>query len=369
MQRQAISCDRELIARRDASVAAKKRPAELEALLQQRQNDAKAAYLAHMKAESTHADARSALALHQKIVTSVDAALAATEAARQLVPDDRSLSEAAQKIKDKSADLKKTAPALRARIDAAAAPLSKANELHDAAKAALRACMDEKARRESAVAAAIAAVNAAESPSKATRSKLAEAADELSLLRGNQFAQAQLKPLTPEQICWSVLKVTGVYDRYLNAEAAELDKKKPLIGPLALDPLQKIARAVELERRTYEKLKGNVAPFIAIYGAAPGQPQSDFFATADQALFAANGGSINGWIAPAGGNVSERMVQEKDPNKAAVDLYMTILSRPAGPEESADVARLLAAREKDKKSAVQELVWGLLTSVEFRFNH
>ena len=102
-------------------------------------------------------------------------------------------------------------------------------------------------------------------------------------------------------------------------------------------------------------------PFIAIYAAAPGQPQNDFFATADQALFAANGGSINSWIAPAGGNVSERMVQEKDPSKAAVDLYMTILSRPPTPEESADVVRVLPPEAKEKPAAVQELVWGLLT--------
>ena len=88
--------------------------------MQQRQNEAKAADLARSNAEKTHADARSALALHQKIATSVDAALAATEAARQLLPDDPALSEAAQKIKDKSADLQKTAPALKARIDAAA---------------------------------------------------------------------------------------------------------------------------------------------------------------------------------------------------------------------------------------------------------
>ena len=55
--------------------------------------------------------------------------------------------------------------------------------------------------------------------------------------------------------------------------------------------------------------------FVHIYAAAPGQPQNDFFATADQALFAANGGSINSWIAPQGGNVSERMIQEKDPRR------------------------------------------------------
>ena len=134
-------------------------------------------------------------------------------------------------------------------------------------------------------------------------------------------------------------------------------------------PRSRRARAIEIEQRTFDKLKGNLAPFITIYAAAAGQPQNDFFATADQALFAANGGSINSWIAPAGGNISERMVQEKDSRKAADDLYMTILSRPPTPEESADVARVLAVAAKDKPAAVQELVWGLLTSAEFRFNH
>ena len=51
---------------------------------------------------------------------------------------------------------------------------------------------------------------------------------------------------------------------------------------------------------------------------------------------------------PRGGNVSERMVQEKDPRKAAEDLYMTILSRPPTSEESADVVRVLAVPAGDQ---------------------
>ena len=163
--------------------------------------------------------------------------------------------------------------------------------------------------------AAAAALADEEALGKAARSDLAEAASELSTVRGKPFAQAQLKPLTPEQICFSVLKVTGVYDRYLKAEETELNKKQPAVGPMAFDPTSEITRSIELERSTFEKLKGNVPPFIAIYAAAPGQPQNDFFATADQALFAANGGSINSWIAPAGGNISERMIHENDPKR------------------------------------------------------
>ena len=78
---------------------------------------------------------------------------------------------------------------------------------------------------------------------------------------------------------------------------------------------------------------------------------------------------MNGWIAPAGGNVSERMIGEKDARKAAVDLYLTVLSRPPTDEEAADVARMLGVPAKEKPAVVHELVWGLLTSAEFRFNH
>ncbi len=52
------------------------------------------------------------------------------------------------------------------------------------------------------------------------RTELAGAADELASQMGDRFAMAQLKPLTPEQMCWSILKVTGVYDRYAKLEEA-----------------------------------------------------------------------------------------------------------------------------------------------------
>jgi hypothetical protein len=37
--------------------------------------------------------------------------------------------------------------------------------------------------------------------------------------------------------------------------------------------------------------------------------------------------------------------------------------------EVADVAAYLSARPEEKAASVQELVWGLITSIEFRFNH
>ncbi len=73
--------------------------------------------------------------------------------------------------------------------------------------------LDEKTRRENAVPAALAALTAEESRGKTARSEFAEAAGELSTLEGNEFALAQLKPLTPEQMCCGAFaKVTGVYE-------------------------------------------------------------------------------------------------------------------------------------------------------------
>ena len=229
--------------------------------------------------------------------------------------------------------------------------------------------MAEKTRLDGLVTVSQKALADEESHARAIASEIAATTERLTSRLGDEFQAAQLKPLSPEQLCWSLLKVTGVYERQRQAEEAELDKAKPMTPEAMRDPTLARARAFEVEDRTFAKLKGNVDSFVRVYGAGAGQPQNDFFATADQALFVANGGLVNGWIAPAAGNISDRMVKEKDSSVSAEDLYLTILSRRPTAEESADVVRVLGEQAANKPSSVQEWVWGLLTSAEFRFNH
>ena len=110
-------------------------------------------------------------------------------------------------------------------------------------------------------------------------------------------------------------------------------------------------------------------PFHHDLRGRTGQPQNDFFATADQALFAANGGSINSWIAPAGGNVSEQLIRGERSRQGRRRPVHDDPLPTTDPDESAEVVRMLTAGAKEKPAVVQELVWGLLNSVEFRFNH
>ena len=73
-------------------------------------------------------------------------------------------------------------------------------------------------------------------------------------------------------------------------------------------------------------------------------------------------------MAPAGGNATERIIKATDARTAAEELYLGILTRMPTEEEVGDVTAFLAARP-DRSLAAQELVWGLLSSAEFRFNH
>ena len=251
---------------------------------------------------------------------------------------------------------------------AAAEAVKVAAAVMETASAESEAAASELERRRQAAAAAESAFAAAQAEFTTAESGQRALEGQVPVDLAANFTLSALKPLTPEQLCWTIFKVTTVYDRYRATEIAELDKASPLTDEQRQNPAALAERERQIEQRTWDKLKSQVAPFAALYGGAPGQPQFDFYASADQALFTSNGGSINGWIAPAGGNPTERIISATDPTVAAEELYLGVLTRLPTPDESRDVAAFLAART-DRRQAAQELVWALLNSAEFRFNH
>jgi hypothetical protein len=104
-----------------------------------------------------------------------------------------------------------------------------------------------------------------------------------------------------------------------------------------------------------------------MYGQSAGQPQDDFFATPDQALFVANGGSVIGWS--AGGQLAQRLNSMAEPNVLIDELYLSVLTRRPTDSEVAEMTAQLAARPTEKNIVVRDMIWALVTSAEFRFNH
>ena len=125
----------------------------------------------------------------------------------------------------------------------------------------------------------------------------------------------------------------------------------------------------EIEQALFEKLKGVPQQFVGLFAAPPGQPQNTFQATVDQALFLANNGTLKSWLAPAGQNLTARLMALSDPQQFSEELYLSVLNRLPTAEETAEVAALLAARPDERQPIVMELAWGLVCSSEFRFNH
>src|SRR5262249_36098869 len=118
-----------------------------------------------------------------------------------------------------------------------------------------------------------------------------------------RFLVALLKPLTPEQLAWGMMQATGLTD----AERLALGDK-----------------ATEAALRA--KLVGNEGPFVAAFGARPGQPEGQSFeATLEQALFLRNGALIRGWLAPRAGNLTDRLGKLNDADAVAEELFLSVL--------------------------------------------
>lgn len=176
---------------------------------------------------------------------------------------------------------------------------------------------------------------------------------------------AAMRPQSPEQLGLSILRVTGIFDNYVHAELAELQKNQAL--PADADAAAVAKRQQAAVRGAMDKLRGNVDVFASLFASGVGQTSDEFFASPDQALYMSNAGPVFSWAAPNGQNVTQRVVAQTDNAQATADLYVSLLGRQPIPSEAAFITEQLAAAGDQRAAVAQELVWGILSSVEFRF--
>ncbi|HZT82260.1 MAG TPA: DUF1549 domain-containing protein, partial [Gemmataceae bacterium] len=148
------------------------------------------------------------------------------------------------------------------------------------------------------------------------------------------FAQAKLRPLTPQQFAFSLALATG-------------DGK--------FEPRQHR----ELEGRSAGLLKSQLI-----------DPRSDRFqSSAGEALFLSNNAEVQKLMAPAGSNLVARLAALPDAGQVVDTAVWTVLSRAPEADERAYLVQWLESRKEGRAKACGQLVWALVTSAEFRFNH
>jgi Protein of unknown function (DUF1549)/Protein of unknown function (DUF1553) len=186
----------------------------------------------------------------------------------------------------------------------------------------------------------------------------------------SKFAVASLKPLTPEQLAWSVMQGLGLVAMTRQKAEEKLDGHDPKLRAIfQTDARRRALRITMIEESVHDQLQSDVMPFVRQFAAAAGQPQDAIEPTVHQALFLSNGRQIQTWLAPSNGSLVGRLAPLADAAAVAEELYLSLYSRRPTDEERADVAQYLSERGKERVPALQELAWAILTSTEFRFNH
>ena len=168
------------------------------------------------------------------------------------------------------------------------------------------------------------------------------------------FAVFNLKPLSAEQMAYSLMRATGSEQRVLAtpADKAATAKYRPDKGrPI---PAENIDNVLKL--------------FRSVYAAQPGQEENSFVPSVAAALFAENEVMLLRWLAPEKGNLIDRLSKSGEASDIADELYIAILTRRPSDEERTAVSNYLQS-DGERKDLLREMAWALLVSSEFRFNH
>jgi hypothetical protein len=99
------------------------------------------------------------------------------------------------------------------------------------------------------------------------------------------------------------------------------------------------------------------------------QPGNNFQVGVAEAMLFANNEALQRSLLEGGGTLTERMTQEPDLTKRADLAVRTVLSRPGRQDELQALVAYMQRRQDRPDAACQQVVWALLTSAEFRFNH
>ncbi len=323
------------------------------------------AQAAEQTAASALIKANEVLTRHAADIGQLQQSLEALVASAKLIAAAEPLAAAQTAITTELEARRNQAVAIQTAFDAA-------RQTADAAMAATEARAQELATHQAnkkAIDDRIAAARATVATQEAALTEAKNATNEkwmaINADASRQLMIAPLQALTPEQLCWSTLRVTGVLDAHIRAEAAELEKHSPLAADA--DAATKAIRHRQAVRGACDKLRGNADVYVSLYASGPDKTEDDFFASADQALYTANAGKVFAWAGPGNNNVTQQAIALTDNTEIARAMYWTLLARQPTVEETKMVNEQVAASGDGRNAVIQEMVWGLLASAEFRF--
>jgi hypothetical protein len=153
------------------------------------------------------------------------------------------------------------------------------------------------------------------------------------------FAVGLVRPLTPMQMALS-LKIAAADPETLTGERADLEK-------------------------SFEKLDKIAEGFANVFA----KPMAGFQVGVSEAMLFANNQALNKELFGDKETLVSRMMKVSDPKQRAELAVRAVLCRAAEAGELQVLTEYLGNREERPEAGCQQVVWALMASAEFRFNH
>ncbi len=166
------------------------------------------------------------------------------------------------------------------------------------------------------------------------------------------FAVASLRPLSQRQLAFSLVLATG------NGTLSEPGKIQSRVERYSgVAGLQRIEQYLTIEERAAE-LINSLDP-----------RRANFHSSVAEALFMSNNSASQALVAAQGDNLAARLGKIEDTGELVTQAVRTILSRSPNDDESARLTGWFGRQGDDRHTTCDQMIWALITSAEFRFNH
>jgi hypothetical protein len=113
--------------------------------------------------------------------------------------------------------------------------------------------------------------------------------------------------------------------------------------------------------------------FLDVFGRPAGTTACECERTGEaslaQSLHLLNSKEIQSKLTQDAGRSASMQASSQPLAELVDELYMAALSRPATTAEQKTVADYLAARENSRRQAFEDVIWAVINSKEFLFNH
>ena len=152
----------------------------------------------------------------------------------------------------------------------------------------------------------------------------------------------------------------------------ERARVRPLSAEEMLEALREASGTNAANRLAGDKKQGyggDTLEYFARYFGEPTNGRGDFQASLQEHLFLNNSGNVRQLFSQRKGSLTEELMKSKDAWPEKVDrMFLTVLTRLPRPEERERFVTFLTS-EPRADSLLQDALWALVNTAEFRFNH